>query len=294
MKTDNLVTLPDGRKLAYAEFGQPNGHPVLYFHATPASRLEPLLIGDDTFSQFGLRVICPDRPGMGRSDFQRHRGFSDWPKDVLSLTEAIGLDRFSVLAVSGGGGYAAVCAAKIPEKLTKVVMVSGAWRIDSQARKAIGFPLNIMWQVTAYAPILLPIILGMMSKMKSPPPKDGVEDASAPSNSILPAVDNAAMAQPDRMAAFQQAMSEAMKQGSKGPAWDMRMHVREWDFDPTEIQIPLTLFHGALDRNVPVTLVQQMANKLPHAQLLTYPKDGHISVYPNHFDEIAKALIPDK
>jgi pimeloyl-ACP methyl ester carboxylesterase len=117
MKTNNLLTLPDGRKLAYAEFGKPDGYPVLYFHAAPSSRLEPLFLGDDIFSRFGLRVICPDRPGMGQSDFQSHRGFSDWPKDVIFLTEAIGLNQFSVLGVSGGGGYAAVCAATIPEKL---------------------------------------------------------------------------------------------------------------------------------------------------------------------------------
>ena len=53
MNTDNLLTTPDGRKLAYAEFGQPDGYPVLYLHATPSSRLEPLIIGDAIFSQFG-------------------------------------------------------------------------------------------------------------------------------------------------------------------------------------------------------------------------------------------------
>jgi pimeloyl-ACP methyl ester carboxylesterase len=44
MKTDNSLTLPDGRKVAYAEFGQPDGYPVLYFHGSPSSRLEPLLL----------------------------------------------------------------------------------------------------------------------------------------------------------------------------------------------------------------------------------------------------------
>lgn len=70
MKTDNQIYLPDGRRLAYAEFGKPDGYPVLYFHGSPASRPEPMLIGDEAFSKFGLRVIGPDRPGMGQSDFQ--------------------------------------------------------------------------------------------------------------------------------------------------------------------------------------------------------------------------------
>lgn len=293
MKTDNVLTLPDGRKLAYAEFGRPDGHAVLYFHGTPGSRLEPLLMGDDTFSQFGLRVISPDRPGMGQSDFQSQRGYSDWSEDVISLAETIGLNQFSVLAVSGGGGYAAVCAAKIPEKLSNVVIVSGSWRIDSEAVKTIGFPLNLMWQVSTHAPILLPFVLNKLKKMMTQPPKGGSEKASKQANNVMPAVDNAVMAQPGRIAIFQRILSETLKQGCKGPAWDMRLHVREWDFDPAEIRIPVKLFHGGQDRNYPLALVERVANSLPCAELVTYPEDGHISTCANHLDEIAGALLPD-
>ncbi len=293
MKTDNLLTLPDGRKLAYAEFGKSDGYPVLYFHAAPSSRLEPLLLGDDVFSRFGLRVICPDRPGMGQSDFQSHRGFSDWPKDVIFLTEAIGLNQFSVLGISGGGGYAAVCAAMIPEKLCKAVIASGSWRIDSEAVNSIGFPMNLMWQVTIHAPILLPFILKTMIKMMSQPPKGGFEQASAQPNRILPAADHAVWAQPGRVAINQRVMIEVMKQGLKGPVWDMRLYVREWDFNLAEIQVPLTLFHGEQDRNVPIALVRRAMNDLSGAELITYPDEAHTSTYINHFDEIAKALMPD-
>jgi pimeloyl-ACP methyl ester carboxylesterase len=293
MKTDNILTLPDGRKLAYAEFGKPDGYPLLYCHASPSSRLEPLFLGDDIVSQLGLRVICPDRPGMGQSDFQRHRGFSDWPEDVTLLAEALRLDQFSVLVVSGGGGYAAVCAAKIPERLCKVVIASGAWRIDSEALKSIGFPMNLMWLVTIRAPFLLPFVLKVMTKMMSQTPKSDPEQASALPNKKLPAADRAVMAEPGRIAINQRILSEVMRQGVKGPAWDYRLCVREWDFDLAEIQIPLTLIHGEQDRNYPLALAQRVANSLPRSQLLIYPREGHISTYINHFDEVAEALMPD-
>jgi len=293
MKTDNLLTLSDGRKLAFAEFGKQDGYPVLYFHSSPGSRLDPLLLGDEVFNQFGLRVIAPDRPGMGASDFQPDRGFSNWPEDVISLTEALGINKFSVLGVSGGGGYAAVCAAKIPEKLNKVVIASGAWQIDSKTLRNIGFPMNLQWQLAKYVPILLPIMLRMMIKMMSQPPKGGFDQDSMPPNKIMPAADHAAMVQPDRIAVLQQTLSEVLKQGNKGPVWDMCLIVREWDFNQAEIQIPLTLFHGEQDRNFPVGVVQQIVKRLPRAEFITYPEDGHISTYVNHFDEIAKALIPN-
>ncbi|MEL7226506.1 MAG: alpha/beta hydrolase, partial [Cyanobacteria bacterium J06576_12] len=70
MKTINLLTLPDNRQLAYAEYGSPDGYPLLYCHGGGSSRLEPLLLGDEVFSRLELRVIAPDRPGIGQSDFQ--------------------------------------------------------------------------------------------------------------------------------------------------------------------------------------------------------------------------------
>ncbi len=97
MNTENHVILPDRRKLAYAEYGKPDGYPVMYFHGTPSSRLEPAVIGDETWARLGLRVIAPDRPGMGGSDFQPRRGFSDWPKDVLALADTLGLGQFAGL-----------------------------------------------------------------------------------------------------------------------------------------------------------------------------------------------------
>jgi len=293
MKTDNIISLPDGRKLAYAEFGKPDGHPVLYCHGSYSARLEPLLIGEEVFRQYGLRVIATDRPGMGESDFQPNREYTDFTKDIVFLADALGVEKFSVLAISGGSPYAAVCAAKIPQRISKVVLVSGSWQIDKEVIKAIGFPMNLMWQVALRMPFLLKFVVKIMVKLMSQDPKDDYDENSPPPNDIMPAVDHAAMANPERMANYQKTLMESVKQGVKGAAWDIRMNVREWDFDLDEIQIPILLFHGELDKNMPLASVQQTANQLHDAQLVTYPDDGHISTFANHSDEIAKALLPD-
>ena len=153
--------------------------------------------------------------------------------------------------------------------------------------------MNLMWQVTIHAPILLPVVIKSMIKLMTQPPKDGFEESSAPPNDFMPAADHAVMAQPGRIEIMQQVMKGVMKQGTKGPAWDYRLCVREWGFDLAEIKIPLLMFHGEQDRNYPLELVQRVAKDLPKAQLLTYPEDGHLSTYSNHFDEIANALLPD-
>ena len=103
---------------------------MLYFHGGISCRLEPLLWGNELLGRLGLRLIAPDRPGIGQSDFQLDRSFSDWVRDIEFLSDTLGLDRFSIWGISGGGGYTLACATLIPEKLDNAVIVSGAWQAD--------------------------------------------------------------------------------------------------------------------------------------------------------------------
>ena len=69
-------------------------------------------------ARLGVRLILPDRPGIGLSDFKPGRAILDWPADVLALADALNLPRFALMGLSGGGPYAAACAYKIPQRLT--------------------------------------------------------------------------------------------------------------------------------------------------------------------------------
>jgi len=95
------------------------------------TRLEWRLFGSDALAnKLNIRVIAPDRPGLGRSEFQPGRRIGDWPDDVLALADQLKLARFAILGYSGGGPYAAACALKIPERLTRVGIVSGTAPFD--------------------------------------------------------------------------------------------------------------------------------------------------------------------
>src|SRR5689334_6768677 len=118
-----MLRLRDGRRLAYNEWGDPRGKPVLYFHGLHSSRLA-LYRDADFFAAHGIRFITTDRPGVGQSDPQPHRTLLDWPADVIQLADALGLDRFAILAITGGGPYALACAYAIPARLTGVAIVS--------------------------------------------------------------------------------------------------------------------------------------------------------------------------
>ena len=124
MSETRFVRLRDGRNLAYSEWGPAEGVPVFGFHGTPNSRLVHL--GADAPRAAGVRLILPDRPGLGRSDFQPGRTLLDWPRDVAELADALGIDRFAAFGVSGGGPHAASCAAALGDRVTAVGLVSAA------------------------------------------------------------------------------------------------------------------------------------------------------------------------
>jgi len=111
-RPDTVLALADGRRLGYAEFGDPSGAPCLYFHFSPGSRLEPAAVFSGVRQAWlrGVRLVSADRPGFGLSDRQPARTLLDWPGDIAALADHLGIDRFAVLGASGGGAYALACA----------------------------------------------------------------------------------------------------------------------------------------------------------------------------------------
>jgi len=284
------ITLADGRNLSYVEFGRTDGVPVIYFHGCPSSFIEPLLIGNEIFINHNLRIISPNRPGIGKSDYLENRGFTDWAKDVIFLANYLGLEKFALLGNSGGGGYVAACAAKIPERLTSAVIVSGAWQMNlPEARKYLRVPYSIFWKIARKASFLLPFLFKSMKNSFS----KSREKSLAQSKNMMPAPDFEALKKNDRLDILSKTINEAIS-NTKGAACDVRLYVHEWDFRLSDILFPITLFHGEQDRNVPMALVMKMVSQLPNASLICYENEAHLSTLCNRFDDIAAALVDKK
>ena len=121
-RTTYKLRLVDGRRLAYAEYGVPNGRPAFYCHGFPGSQREAQLIDPAARAQ-NVRIIAADRPGYGDSDPLPGRSILAWAKDLTALADHLGLDRFSLIGVSGGAPYALACAFLIPERLIACTLV---------------------------------------------------------------------------------------------------------------------------------------------------------------------------
>src|SRR5438067_1645721 len=116
------VILRDGRRLGFAEYGDGQGEPAFYFHGWPSSRLEAAP-ADPLAREFGVRLIATDRPGHGLSDFKPRRRLEDWPTDVEELADKLGIEKFAVIGNSGGAPYAVACGAKLPPRITRILIL---------------------------------------------------------------------------------------------------------------------------------------------------------------------------
>jgi pimeloyl-ACP methyl ester carboxylesterase len=139
-RIDDRIALADGRWLAYAGFGDPDGRPVLFLHATPGYRLNPWAT-DAALRSAGVRLITADRPGVGRSSPQPRRRLLDWPDDVRHLADALHLERFGVVGFSNGGPHAAACAHRLGPQVSGTALVAPLPPLDAPgAARQLGVP----------------------------------------------------------------------------------------------------------------------------------------------------------
>ena len=139
MKEDEQARLPDGRMLGYADYGDPSGDPVFFFHGWPSSRYQGKLL-HELAAERGLRLLALDRPGVGLSDPLPGRGFASWPDDVAGIADALGIGRFKIYGISGGGPYTLATAAALPERVTAAAVICGAPPLGDAADRA-----NMHW-----------------------------------------------------------------------------------------------------------------------------------------------------
>ena len=280
------IRLRDGRRLAYAEYGDPQGKPVLFFHGTPGSRLfhHP---DASVAASTGARIIAIDRPGFGRSDFKPGRTLLDWPNDVVQLADALNIQRFAVMGYSGGGPYAAVCALSIPDRLTAAGLVSSIAPLDNpQITRGMQGMGHLFFSLDRHLPPLAKLGCWLMCTTWRHNPDlyfrsqiNGLRN-SQEAQALLPKLK--AMLTAD--------FTEAVRAGTQGITWDLELLARPWGFHLHVITAAVFLWHGESDTQAPLVMGKRLASAIPHCRATFFPKEGYWAIY-SHWQEILTALV---
>jgi pimeloyl-ACP methyl ester carboxylesterase len=285
--TDKVLSLRDGRVLGYAEYGDPSGKPVLFFHGLPGSRRQRH--PDNTIAiEIGARIITIDRPGYGLSDFQPGRKLLDWPGDVAQLADSLKIDQFSAIGVSGGGPYLLACAYKMPERITSATVISGMGPIDDpeatkgmlpSMRLGLGIAPKVPWGFVRFA-------LDPVAKMVSWNPAGAKK--LVPSSA--PEADKKTFARPEIQEVDRQDLVEAYRNGAQGAFWEVVTLASPWGFRLEDIQKKIHLWHGQEDTTVPQYMGRYVARTLPDCEPRFYPGEGHTLMY-NYWREILTVAV---
>lgn len=283
-----FIKRKNDRQLTYSEFGDPDGKAVFFFHGWPGARLQGAMI-DSSARALGLRIIAPDRPGFGLSDYQPGRSILDWPSDVTELADQLGMDRFAVLGLSGGAPYALACAFKIPPRLIAVSLVSGIGPSDSPgAAEGVSPQLRRLIHLCRIAPWFVRIMLWRSTRKGQKDP----EGAFASLLSSLPEPDQNALSQPGVKEMAWAARADSYRAGCRGHYLEIRLFARPWGFQREEIEIPIHLWHGEEDRDILLITAQRQTEALPECRSHFLPGEGHYSLYINRHKQILEDLIP--
>ena len=282
----DVLTLRDGRKLGFAEYGDPAGKPVFWFHGFPDSRLEANF-ADASAKEMGVRIICFDRPGYGLSDWQPGRRILDWPETMAEAAAHLGFDKVGVIGLSGGGPYASALAFKRPELCTTVAIVSGLGPLDvAESAKGMNALVRWGWRSHRWFPWNAWIAMFWTGFLVKRLP----ERAYDWNLRRLPPADRKILeANPQLRKHFREVVREAFRQGTRGTAHDLILYGSPWGFRVQDISVPVHVWQGDADTLVPFSMGEYYAKAIPGATAHLYPGEGHFLVVPR-IREILEAV----
>ncbi|WP_329127628.1 alpha/beta fold hydrolase [Streptomyces sp. NBC_01465] len=267
------VRTPAGRNLMVERLGDPNGRPVFLLHGTPGSRLGPAPRGMVLY-QRGLQLIAYDRPGYGLSDRHEGRTVADTAQDVVTIADALGLDKFAVVGRSGGAPGALACAALLPDRVTKVAALVALAPRDAEGldwfegmtvhnvvEYTIAFedPAELVARLIPRSdeirrdPVLL---LDQLRRELTEPDRRVVSDAGV-------------------RAMLLRNYQEALRISAYGWIDDALAFSSPWGFDPADIPGPVMLWHGAQDVFSPPGHSRWLARRIPGATAVVEPAAAH-------------------
>ncbi|HEY8217473.1 MAG TPA: alpha/beta hydrolase [Acidimicrobiia bacterium] len=280
-----VMELPDGRELAWIELGNPDGAPVVVLHGTPgsryqvASRVEPIVAA-------GIRFIALDRPGYGHSSYHARQRLADAATDVACLAEHLGIERFAILGYSGGGPYAAACAHFLPDRVRTAGLVSCVGLLAEPGSEAGMMGIN-----------RLVSRLARLSQQAAYPAfafstwycRRWPEQSLASAAHQIPPCDLEVLNQPDIRAATLREFQRSTLGSAAAAAQDFALFSRDWGFRLEDISVPVHVWQGDADRNVPAAHARLLARSIPNAQLHECPGEGHMLIF-DRLEDILRTL----
>ncbi len=273
-RVEGSIVVGDRRNLGYAEFGPSDGFPLIWFHGTPGGRRQISNSARRAAQERSVRIVSIERPGSGLSTLHLYERIRCVADDIRRLADALELERFAVVGLSGGGPYALACAHDLPERVVVTALLGGVAPSRGRERAAGGPSALVRYASPLIARTHGPLGHLMARAVRSLEPlADPAIDLFA---SFMPPGDRLVFDDPLVRRMFVDDMLHAADRHLHAPLMDAILFGRHWGFELADIEGRVLLWYGDADNIVPFTHGEHMAGLLRSATLARRPGEGHL------------------
>ena len=274
-KLEGNIAVGDDRQIGFAEFGDPQGRAVFWLHGTPGARRQIPIEARVFAEQQGIRLIGVDRPGIGSSTPYQYDTVFAFAEDLRTIADTLGIDRFEVIGLSGGGPYTLACAAAMPDRVVAAGVLGGV----APTRGVDATTGGVTTLVMAAAPVIqvagAPLRLAASGLIRLIRPV--AEPALYAYARISPEADRRLLVRPEFKAMFLDDLLNGSRKQLAAPFADVVVFARDWGFQLEEVKVPVRWWHGDRDHIVPFEHGQHVVSRLPDAQLYHLPGESHLA-----------------
>jgi pimeloyl-ACP methyl ester carboxylesterase len=290
MHRKDLLQLSDGGVVAFEEYGDASGTPVIFCHGWPSSRTMAQL-ADQPARALGIRIISPDRPGISGSSMHIDRKLSDWPRVAEQLVNVLEIGEFRILAISGGAPYAYATAVAMRERVCAMAVVGGAIPF-AELKDFKGLLPLYRWMLALYRN--QPQVLRQLFRLAQPFLAFRAPIRLRPlllKMLLLRPCDAASLREDAAFEAIFESQRRAWRGSAEGVMIDAQIYAQPWGFAIEDVQVPVRLWHGMEDRAFAVRLAQEIATRFPNCKARFVPNEGHYSLPIRYIRDILEDLI---
>ncbi len=282
----SFLQLADGRMLCFGDYGPKDGTPVVMFHHLLGSRMDKPE-RDGVLDRLGIRLIVPERPGVGLSSPSAVIGLAGGTDDIRQLADHLEIERFHALGFSSGGPFAAACAAFLTDRVIKLGLVASLMPVDElPAGTHIGLLQQFFTGMARHWPSGAQALLEFRYRKLLEHPDEGAALFKTAGSSA----DIELYREPEMSRIRLRNLRAAAKLPKSVFARELVVLSRPWGFQISDLRIPVLLWHGRQDDYFSVEQAEAIAEIIPGCRTTIRDDWGHFFLH-REWERILEDLV---
>lgn len=274
-KLEGNIAVGEDRQISFAEFGNPQGRAVFWLHGTPGARRQIPTEARTFAARKNIRLIGIDRPGIGSSTPYQYENVLGFTDDLRTIADTLGINRFAVIGLSGGGPYTLATAAAMPDRVVMAAVLGGVAPLIGEDGISSGLMelAKIVRPVIEVADTPIRWVAGSLIKLIGPFGSPALDLYAR----ISPDGDRNLLSRPEFKAMFLDDLLNGSRKQLAAPFADIVVFARDWGFRLEDIKVPVRWWHGDADHIVPYAHGEHAVARIADAEMYTLPGESHLA-----------------